>query len=169
MKTKVTWLIFIVLNIPVCANSTNSYPRMECKLKLIPEHAVLCSKTVAINFGPADQLMGYSIVQGQVLCVLRRDIAESMFSTEINHKKTFIKDIDELVSNDNVTSYKSGSIGENILTIDAGSYIICTQSKREVSMDQPILSCEPADLKMDHKYKLIIIDNPRAGIQFEWN
>jgi hypothetical protein len=99
---------------------------------------------------------------------MNKNIAKSLFSVEIGHKKTFIKDIKEIISNDNVLSYNSGTKGENSLTIDPGNHIICTQSKRDYATDQPILSCEPANLKMNHKYKLLIIDNPRAGIQFEW-
>jgi hypothetical protein len=121
-----------------------------------------------MDLGPADQIIGYSMVKGQVLSILKREIAESIFSIEIEKRKTFIKNIDEMASNENVMSYKSGRTGEISLSIDPGNYIICTQSKRDSSTNQPILSCEPANLKMNHKYKLLIIDNPRAGIQFEW-
>ena len=168
MKIIIKCLFFIVVAIPSCANSTTSYPRIECKIEVIPEHAAFCSKTVAVNFGPADQFIGYSTVQGQVVTILKRDIATSMFSVEIAHKKTFIKDIDEVVSSENVIFYASGSSGENSVSIDPGDYVICTQSKRYSSTDQPILSCEPAKLEMDREYQLLIIDNPRAGIQFEW-
>jgi hypothetical protein len=168
MKSIISCVFFIFLLIPSCTNSATNYPQIECTMKLLPEHATFCSKTVAMNIGPADQFIGYSIVQGQAVSILKKDLAESMFSVGIDHKKTFIKNIDEIASNENVIFYKSGSRGENSLSIDPGNYVICTQSKQYPSTNQPILSCEPAVLKMDHKYQLLIIDNPRAGMQFEW-
>jgi hypothetical protein len=121
-----------------------------------------------MKFGPADQFIGYSAIKGQVLSILKRELAESVFEIHIEKKKTYIKNIDEIVSHESVMSYKSGSNGEIALSIDPGSYIICTQSQRDPSTSHPILSCEPADLNVDHKYKLLLIDNPRAGIKFEW-
>ena len=168
MKGILACVIFVAMAIPSCATGTTNKTKIDCKINPVPGYATFCSKTVAVNFGPADQFIGYSFVQGQVVSMLKADMAESMFSIRIEHKKTFIKDIRELVLKDNVMSYKSGNKGENSMSVDPGNYVICTQPKQYSSIDQPILSCQPADIEIDHQYKLLIIDNPRTGIQFEW-
>jgi hypothetical protein len=161
--------IYAILIIPSCANSENSIPKIPCKIEPVPGRAILCSKTVFMGFGPADQFIGYSTIKGQVLSILTSELAESVFSMNIEKKKTFIKNIDEIVSNQSVMSYKSGSNGEIALSIDPGSYVMCTQSQRDESTGQPILTCEPTEFNVNHEYHLLLIDNPRAGIQFQWN
>jgi hypothetical protein len=168
MKRLIILIFYAILTIPSCANSGKSIPKIACKIEPIPGRAILCTKTVSMDFGPADQFIGYSVIKGQDFSIIGRELADSVFSIEIEEKKTFIMNIDEIVSNDNVMSYKSGRDGEVALLIDPGKYIICTQSRQDESTSQPILTCEPAAFNVDRKYQLLLIDNPRAGIQFEW-
>lgn len=168
MKTILLICLFVVFGAKACSNDTTKVPNIECDDKKVSGLAILCSKFIAMNLGPADQFTGYSPVTEQVIALMKEDLAKSSFSIDMSNNHIFIKNIEEIRRNDKVISYVSDRRGEISVSVDPGEYIICTQSTRNASINNPLVWCEPANLYEDVKYKLMIIDDPRAGIKFEW-
>ncbi len=148
-----------------CDDSSIDLPKVECPPS--PDAAaVLCTRAVAMELGPADQFVGYRPTDAVPLALIPGRARDS-FSTTKSPGGTFLlrSALAEIANLPGAASLESDSHGRARFSGSAGSYTLCAGWPSQPP-SAPLSWCLHIDLAEQAPVKLVLVDNPRAGIEF---
>jgi len=148
-----------------CVGRTIDVPQVECP----PggdAAAVLCTRAVAMELGPADQFIGYRPTDVVPIALIPGHALDSLSTTE-SPGGTFLlrSPLTEIAGLAGAASLESDVNGRARFSGSAGSYILCAGWPPDPP-STPLSWCIRIDLAHQAPVKLVLVDNPRAGIEF---
>ena len=149
-----------------CGQPRVDAPSVECPATASREAVTLCATAVFLELGPVDQLVGYALMKELPLVLAPRRSLDPLLLEEAGTQSILRVPLSELAQVDLATSAASDSDGNVAFSTAPGHYVLCARRLRGPVSGESFSWCMGTELVAGSPVKLLIVDNPRSGLQY---
>lgn len=151
-------LLLLLATLAACQTGTPRKPKVACATTQHLTAAALCLKAVTVNFGPADELVGYTPIPNLNVLLL----AEGAIPTtdEGNLQQPSAEILQELGEGAEATDEE----GDLTLFVEPGEYVLCVFRISPDIFPGKLEHCEQLSIATGSATEILIHHNPMGGL-----
>ena len=162
-RTSLASLLFLTTLIS-CTAGTPRKPNVECGTTQHLTPAALCLKAVTANFGPADELVGYTPIPNLNILLLAQGVIT--VDDEGNLQQPSSEALQELGQDAQATDEQ----GDLTLFVQPGEYVLCVFRISPAVFPEKLSYCERISIAAGGATEILVHHSPMGGfITFEQN
>ena len=162
-RTSLASLLFLTTLIS-CTAGTPRKPNVECGTTQHLTPAALCLKAVTANFGPADELVGYTPIPNLNILLLAEGVIAA--NDEGNLQQPSSEALQELGQDEQANDVQ----GVLTLFVQTGEYVLCVFRISPAVFPEKLSYCERISIAAGGATEILVHHSPMGGfITFEQN